>query len=83
MKEYIFRVHGMSCGMCEAHVNDAVRNAVSVKNVRSSAADEKTTVIAEELDTDRLISAVRASGYEIEDSFECRPYQKKRFLGIF
>ena len=25
-------VTGMACGMCEAHVNDAIRDAFSIKN---------------------------------------------------
>lgn len=29
-------VEGMACGMCEAHVNDAVRGAFPVKKVTSS-----------------------------------------------
>ena len=29
-------VEGMQCGMCEAHVNDAVRKAFPVKKVTSS-----------------------------------------------
>lgn len=28
MFETIIKVDGMACGMCEAHVNDAVRNAM-------------------------------------------------------
>ena len=29
-------VEGMACGMCEAHVNDAIRAAFDVKKVSSS-----------------------------------------------
>ena len=36
MFETIIKVDGMACGMCEAHVNDAVRNAMRVKKVSSS-----------------------------------------------
>lgn len=36
MYQYIIGVEGMACGMCEAHVNDAVRNAFQVKKVTSS-----------------------------------------------
>ena len=32
------QVSGMACGMCEAHVNDAVRSAFRVKKVNSSRA---------------------------------------------
>ena len=30
------KVDGMMCGMCESHVNDAVRKAFQVKKVTSS-----------------------------------------------
>ena len=31
--EYIVKIDGMKCSMCEAHVNDAVRKVVKVKKV--------------------------------------------------
>ena len=36
MYEIILGVEGMRCGMCEAHVNDAIRNNFKVKKVESS-----------------------------------------------
>ena len=30
MVETILKVNGMMCGMCESHINDAVRNAYPV-----------------------------------------------------
>ena len=44
------KVDGMQCGMCEAHVNEAVRSAFPVKKVTSSHAKE--TVILTEQDID-------------------------------
>ena len=35
MIKYTVTVEGMQCGMCEAHVNDAVRKAFPVKKVNS------------------------------------------------
>ena len=47
------KIDGMMCGMCESHVNDAVRKAFPVKKVSSSRSKKETTVIAEtELDED-------------------------------
>lgn len=34
----VVKVDGMQCGMCEAHVNEAVRAAFPVKKVTSSHA---------------------------------------------
>ena len=36
MVKMILDVDGMACGMCEAHVNDAVRKGFQVKKVTSS-----------------------------------------------
>ena len=36
MRKYTLEVQGMQCGMCESHVNDAVRRAFRVKKVESS-----------------------------------------------
>lgn len=36
MQKITVKVDGMQCGMCEAHVNDAVRAAFPVKKVTSS-----------------------------------------------
>ena len=35
-------IDGMACGMCEAHINDAVRKAFAVKKVSSSYTKKKT-----------------------------------------
>lgn len=35
------KVDGMMCGMCESHVNDAVRKAFQVDKITSSTAKEK------------------------------------------
>lgn len=48
MKKITVRVEGMVCGMCEAHVNDAVRRAFKVKKVSSSHSKGRTEIIAPE-----------------------------------
>ena len=37
-------VDGMMCGMCESHVNDAVRKAFPVKKVTSSHGKEASAL---------------------------------------
>ena len=39
-------VGGMACSMCEAHINDTVRNTFPVDKVSSSHAKGKTVIIA-------------------------------------
>ena len=42
MTKYTLVVDGMMCGMCESHVNDAVRKAFPVKKVTSSHSRKPT-----------------------------------------
>ena len=41
-------VGGMACSMCEAHINDTVRNAFPVDKVSSSHAKGKTVILSKE-----------------------------------
>jgi copper chaperone CopZ len=71
---------GMSCNMCESHVNDAVRRAFDVKSVKSSHRAGRTVIIAERAIPEREIrSAIAATGYEFA-SWQCEPYEKQ---GLF
>ena len=36
MVKTILDIDGMMCGMCESHMNDAIRNAFEVEKVTSS-----------------------------------------------
>ena len=61
-------VDGMACGMCEAHVNDAVRKVFQVKKVTSSHSKGITEIIAEDpLDEEKLKKAIEDSGYTVLD----------------
>lgn len=48
MRKYTLEVQGMQCGMCESHVNDAVRRAFRVKKVESSHSRNQTVILTEE-----------------------------------
>ena len=48
MVEITVGIEGMACGMCEAHINEAVRNAFQVKKVSSSHTKKRTVIIAEQ-----------------------------------
>ena len=41
------KVDGMMCGMCESHVNDAVRKAFQVDKVTSSHSKGETVIISD------------------------------------
>ena len=38
------KVDGMMCGMCEAHINDAIRRNFNVKKVKSSHSKGETVI---------------------------------------
>lgn len=73
-------INGMSCQMCEAHVNDVIRRAFEVKKVSSSHKKKETVIISEEeLSQERLKEAIAPTGYEVT-SIHSEPYEKK---GLF
>ena len=81
MWKYTLRVDGMMCGMCEAHVNDAVRRACAVKKVRSSHTKGETVVISEQaLDEQALREAIGATGYTVSDIRQER-WEKRGLFG--
>ena len=48
MVKMIVGIEGMMCGMCEAHVNDAIRNNFKVKKVQASSKEKNAVIITEE-----------------------------------
>ena len=82
MEKLTLKIDGMMCGMCEAHVNDAVRRAFRVKKVTSSHGKGETVILSEQpLDEAALRAAVDATGYRVV-SVESWPYEKKGLLGF-
>ncbi len=80
MMKYTVAVDGMQCGMCEAHVNDAVRRAFAVKKVSSSHSKGQTVVVTENaIDQQALTDAINGTGYTAV-SVTSEPYEKK---GLF
>lgn len=41
MIKIILGIEGMACGMCEAHINNEVRNAFNIQKVTSSHTKNK------------------------------------------
>lgn len=76
-------VDGMMCGMCEAHVNDAVRKAFNVKKVTSSHTKKETVILTEnDIDDQKLKDAISETGYEVL-GVSREPYEKKGLFGAF
>ena len=72
MTKTVLKIDGMMCGMCEAHVNDAIRNAFAVKG-------ETEIISAEPLDAEKLAEVVKNTGYTL-NGISSEPCQKE---GIF
>ncbi len=82
MLKITVQVDGMMCGMCESHVNDAVRKAFRVKKVTSSHSKGQTVILTEnDIDEGTLRSAIGATGYEVK-SVSKEPYEKKGLFGF-
>lgn len=76
-------VEGMMCGMCESHVNDAIRKEINPKSVKSSHKDKITEIITkDEPDEEKIRKAIADTGYEVK-GIKTEPYEKKGFLGGF
>ncbi len=66
MIKTVLKIDGMACGMCEAHVNDAIRKAFAVKRVTSSHSKGKTEILTEApIDNYKLRNAIEQTGYKV------------------
>lgn len=73
-------IDGMMCGMCEAHINDVIRQNFNIKKVSSSFKKGVTTIVSEKsLDKDSLEKAIADTGYRLLNVSE-EEYKKK---GLF
>ena len=75
------KIEGMMCGMCEAHICDAVRKQIpSAKKVKASHTKGTASFLTEdEVDLGKLTAAIDSTGYTCSSS-KCVPYEKK---GLF
>ena len=76
------KIDGMVCGMCEAHICDAIRKAVpAAKKVTASRIRKEAAFLTDEtVDTDSLKAAVADTGYTCL-GIESSPYEKKGLFG--
>ena len=83
MIQYTLSIEGMQCGMCESHINDAIRNAFPVKKVESSHKKKQTTILSEkELDESALRAVIDRTGYQVL-SLSKAPFEKKGLFPFF
>lgn len=83
MTKYTVKVDGMQCGMCEAHVNDAVRKAFPIKKVTSSHAKKQTVILSEKpISEQTLKKVINDTGYTVL-SVKSESYEKKGLFSRF
>ncbi len=81
MVKITVEIEGMACGMCEAHMNEAVRNAFQVKKVTSSHTKKQTVILAEkDISKQELKNVAAKAGYNAV-SISSEPYEKKGLFG--
>lgn len=80
MYETVVKVEGMMCSMCEAPINQAIRDALPVKKVTSSHKKGQTVITSEQpLDESLVRSTIDATGYRVLDVSE----QQAKKKGLF
>ena len=73
-------VEGMACGMCENHINDAIRSHFKVHSVKSSRSKKETDIVSDyALDQAEIRKVIDATGYKVT-SITSGPYEKKGFF---
>ena len=83
MYETTVKIDGMMCGMCESHINDAIRSKFNIKKITSSHSKGETIIISEDkLDEKELKDVINATGYTAV-SVNSVPYEKRGFFSHF
>ena len=83
MNKITVKIDGMMCGMCESHVNDAVRRAFPVKKVTSSHTKGETVILTEtDISEEQLRTAIEPTGYRVLE-VSTEEYGKKGLFGFW
>ena len=81
MYQITLKIDGMACGMCESHVNDAIRAKFPVKKVTSSHSKGESVILTEqEIGEDALRGVIEPPGYQVT-GYISAPYEKKGLFG--
>lgn len=83
MVKITVEIEGMACGMCEAHINEAVRNAFQVKKVTSSHIKKQAIIITEkDIPEQELNNVVAKAGYSVV-AVSSESYERKGMFSAF
>lgn len=76
----VVKIDGMACGMCESHVNDAIRAKFNVKKVTSSHSRGEAVILSDEvISEEELREVLDPTGYRVL-SVESGENQKQGFF---
>ena len=84
MVRNVIKLDGMACGMCEAHVCDALRKCFpEAKKVSASHARHEASFLTEApADAEKVKAAINETGYSFV-SLRSEEYEKKKLFGLF
>ena len=83
MIQTTLKIDGMMCGMCETHINDAIRAAFPVKKVSSSHKSGETRILSDvPLNREMLRQTINATGYTFLSAAEETCEKKSLFSGL-
>ncbi len=82
MVKTTLHIEGMMCGMCEAHICDAIRKAVpTAKKVSAFRSKGEASFLTEDaVDAERLKAAIDSTGYTCL-GVDSAPYEKRGLFG--
>ena len=84
MLKITMEIDGMMCGMCEIHINDAIRREFKVKKVTSSHTKRQTVILTEKpLDEDRLRKVIDETGYKVMSIETVEEEKRGGLFGLF
>ena len=79
----VITVEGMMCGMCEAHVADALRKVPGVEDAKADRNKKQATVTCgPEVSDEALLKAIADTGYDASDVREQTEPEKKGLFGF-
>ena len=76
-------IEGMMCGMCEVHVQDAIRKSLNVQSVKASRAKGRAVILSEKpITEEELRPVIDETGYRLL-GLRCEVHTKKKAFSFF
>ena len=77
MNKYILGIDGMKCGMCEIHVEEAIRRNFKIKKVNASHLKNEVVVITPlDICEDDFKKAFYPTGYKVTSFYKTQAVKK-------